>query len=272
MVKPTVIMSLGLTFFLSLLATAGLFGGLYFLVLTLVEGRRTKAKPRFGLAKGAEPGTLAFWIQWDPTQFEVAVYRVRISHVSPENVEQEGMFSVSYEPPNKEPFIQDIQLPANFLKLVETATSATPTLFTVDFKTIEGLSMIKEMTAGTLKKFYDGTKGAIPKGLTNRLPVRAADHPTVMTLEFQELVAYNQRVKKLEAAMKAKQAKAAAAPPKPAAAAPPATPKPETGAPPAGSTTQPPPAPAAATATATNAAPKSVREVVSASKSKNVEG
>jgi hypothetical protein len=211
-------MPVGLTLFGAIFATVGFFITIYGLVILVTEGRRAKAKPRLGLAPGVGPGTVSVWVNWDPSLFNLQIYRLRISHVSPELKSKEGTFTVTFANPQTQPFIQPVELPASFREIVESQTSVR-SLVTFEFRTIDEMSLFVNCHARNLKKIYRGLKTRMPK-ITNILPVQAQDVATVFSLDFEELQARKKRMKDLEAAAKAKAAKAAAA--KPAAAPAPA--------------------------------------------------
>ncbi len=278
-------MPVWLTFFGSLFGVCAFFGGLYFLITTVVEGWRAKAAPRFGVAKGNGNNVLNVWVKWDPKQFAVEVYRLRFQHISPFDQVKEGTFTVTFDAPQKMPFVQPVEIPSSFSWLFEKDASAR-NLFTVDFKTVDETTMQKEYRVGYIRKILNGMSVKLPH-IGNILPLAKADHPSILSLDHSEVEARRSRLKELEAAAKAKAAKAAAAPPKPAAPA--AAPKPAaaTPAPAAQAAAAPTPAAApqaapapapqaAAPAPAPAAAPadqpvKSVRDVVSANNKKQVE-
>lgn len=207
-------MPVGLTLFGAIFATVGFFASIYGLVILVTEGRRAKAKPRLGLAPGAGPGTLSVWVDWDPSLFNMQIYRLRISHVSPESKEKEGTFTVTFDNPQTEPFIQPIELPNPFRELIEKE-GVERSLWTFEFRTVEEMSLFLNCHLKKAKRIYQGLKTRLPR-ISQVLPIVPQDVATVFSLDFEELQARKKRMKDLEAAAKAKAAKAAAA--KPAAA------------------------------------------------------
>lgn len=222
-------MSVGLTLIGAIFATVGFFATVYGLVILFTEGRRAKAKPRLGLAPGVGPGTLSVWVNWDPSLFNLKIYRLRISHVSPENKAKEGTFTVTFENPQTEPFIQPIEMPGAFREMLERETSER-SLFTFEFRTVDEMSLFLNCHLKKAKKIYQGLKTKRPQ-ISHVLPLMAQDAATVFSLDFEELQARKKRMKDLEAAAKAKAAKAAAAKPAPAPAAAPIKPAPAPAAP-----------------------------------------
>lgn len=280
-------MPVWLTFFGALLAVVGFFGGLYFLITMVTEGWRAKAAPRFGIAKGNGNNVLNVWVKWDPKQFGIGVYRLRFQHVSPFEEIKEGTFTVTFDTLQNESFVQPVELPASFSWLF-TSNASPRNIFTVQFKTSDEMTMTKEYRAGYVKKILNGLSARMPH-IGKILPLAKSDHPTILTLDYSELEVWRGRLKELEAAAKAKAAKAAAAP-KPAAApaakpaaataaapATPAAPAPKAEAakapaPEAAKPAEPVGATAAKPASAPQDVPvKSVRDVVSANNKKQVE-
>ncbi|NDD04352.1 MAG: hypothetical protein EB078_05565 [Proteobacteria bacterium] len=193
-----------------------MFFSLYFVITALVEGKRTKAKPRMGISPGDVRGSLNIWVTWDPGQFNVQVYRLLFKFASPYSVQKEGIFTVTFDKPLTESFIQIVKVPERFLNLIEH--SKEKFLLTVEFKTIEELTMAKTITSKTLKSIYKGT-GSQPE-ISNKLPLIEEDKAVVLTLDYSELQVRRKKLKDLEAQAQAKaKAKPAAAP----AAAPTAT-------------------------------------------------
>jgi len=214
-------MPVGLTLFGAIFATVGFFATIYGLVIILTEGRKVKAKPRLGLAPGAGPGTLSVWVNWDPILFSMQIYRLRISHVSPESKEKEGTFTVTFENPQTEPFIQPIELPKSFREMLDKEGNER-SLWTFEFRTIDEMSLFLNCHLRKAKRIYRGLRNRMPR-IAQVLPVAPQDVATVFSLDFEELQARKKRMKDLEAAAKAKAAKTAAAKPAPAAAPAPAT-------------------------------------------------
>jgi hypothetical protein len=275
-----------LTFFISLVLVVGGLAGLYMLIVFLVGGLRVKASPRMGIVSAGGKGSIGVWVTWKPEQFAVQVYRLRFNHVSPDCEVKEGTFTVTFDTPQTAPFLVNVELPPNFQALLER-DGGKKAIFTIEMKTVEELTLPMVYTLNTFRKVYKGeAKGSVPKGV-KVLPPMKEDVPTVFSLDFSELTVRRKKLKDLEAAAKAKAAAKAAAPApaaKPAVAAAAAAPAP---APAAKATAAPAPAQAAKPAAATAApapeaqpadkavgsspapasaqAPKSVRDVVSAS-------
>ena len=233
-------MPVGLTLFGAIFATVGFFVTLYGAVLFLIEARKFKAKPRLGLAPGVGPGTLSVWVNWDPTLFNLQVYRLRVSHISPENKSKEGTFTVTFENPQTEPFIQPIEMPAAFREMLDRQTFDR-SMFTFEFRTVDEMSLFLDCHVKKVKKIYQGLKTKMPR-VTRVQPLLAQDAATVFSLDFEELQVRRKKMKELEAAAKAKAAKAEAAKPAPAKSAAAAAPAPA-------------PAPVAATPTPVVTAP-----------------
>ncbi len=233
-------MPVWLTFFGALFGVLAFFGGLYFLITTVVEGWRAKAAPRFGIAKGNGSNVLNVWVKWDPKQFAIEVYRLRFQHLSPFDELKEGTFTVTFETPQKESFVQPVELPASFSAKF-SATANPRNLFTAEFKTVEEMTVQKEYRAGFVRKVLNGLSVRMPH-IAKILPLAKEDPATILTLDHSEVETWRGRLKNLEAAAKAKAAKAAAAKPAAPAPAKPATPAPA----PAAATPAAPATPAAA--------------------------
>ncbi len=238
------------TFIGAIFGTAAMMGGLYFVVIAFIEVKRAKASPRMGLVSGGKPGTLGFWVSWDPAAFTVQVYRIRFNLYHPHGYPQESMFSVSYDPVQKTPFLQTIELPTEWLALLEGKNEGHDAIITCDFRTIEELTLSADYKVGTVKRIYHGKSQKVPSNVTKLTDARP-DVATVMTLDFSEWTARKKRLRDLEAAAKAKAAQKAAT----AAAA-------------------PAPKPVAATATAAPAAGSaipSVKDIIAQENAKNKE-
>ncbi len=213
-------MPVWLSFVLAVVATAGLFGGLVALVLVVVEGKKAGAKPNFNLSPGDKPGTLIAWSNWRPSVFNVRVYRIRVQFLAPDYQVKEGTFTYTFEPPVNKPFQVSLELPPVMKELIEVGARAKGAMITFDMRTVEELTIWREVNLTGLRKLYHGKGKAAPSSLQT-LPAAAPDVPTTMTLDYSELVVRRKKIRDLEAAAKAKAAKAA---PKPAAAAPTAPP------------------------------------------------
>lgn len=212
-------MPVTLSLILSLLAAGGLFFTAYFAITALVGGKRAKASPRMGVSPGDIRGSLNVWVQWDPSQFNVQVYRLLFKFASPYSDQKEGVFTITYDKPQTASFLQVVQIPERFKTLIETAKEKF--LMTVEFKTVEELTMAKTLTSHKLKEIYRG-QGTQPE-IAQKLPLAVEDVPSVLSLDYSELVVRRKKLRDLEAAAQAKaKAKAAAPAPKPAATAAPA--------------------------------------------------
>ncbi len=204
-------MSVGLTLVGSILATFGFFATVYGVVLLLTEGRKVKAKPRLGLASGVGPGSLSVWVDWDTSLFAMQIYRLRISHVSPERKSKEGTFTVTFDSPQTQPFIQPIEMPDSFIAMLDGNTNDR-SLFTFEFRTVDEMSLFLNSNLRKVKKVYQGIKRT-KVNITHVLPLSKQDPATIFSLDFEELQARKNRMKGLEVAAKAKAAKAALAKP-----------------------------------------------------------
>lgn len=254
-------MSVTLSLFLSLLAAGGLFFSLYAVITAVVGGKRTKAKPRMGISPGDVRGSLNIWVTWDPGQFNVQVYRLLFKFASPYSKEKEGIFTVTFDKPQTEPFIQVVKVPERFVDLIQNAQEKF--LLTVEFKTIEELTLAKTLTSKSLKEIYKGT-GSQPE-IENKLALVEEDKAVVLSLDYSELQVRRKKLKDLEAQAQAKaKAKPAAPAAAPAPAAKPAAPAPAA-APVAASAPAPTPAAAPKEPEKAPAAVPSVRDLVAAS-------
>ena len=204
-------MSVGLTLVGSILATFGFFATVYGVVLLLTEGRKVKAKPRLGLASGVGPGSLSVWVDWDPSLFAMQIYRLRISHVSPQRKSKEGTFTVTFDSPQTQPFIQPIEMPDSFRAMLDGNTNDR-SLFTFEFRTVDEMSLFLNSNLRKVKKVYQGIKRT-KVNINHVLPLSKQDPATIFSLDFEELQARKNRMKGLEVAAKAKAAKAALAKP-----------------------------------------------------------
>lgn len=248
-------MPVGLSLFISLIVAFGFFATLFGLVILIVEGRRTQAAPRMGVTAGSGKGVLNIWVNWDPSQFNVEVYRLRFQHITPNAALKEGTFTVTFNEAQTAPFLQPVEIPARVMSLVEGGEKG---IFTVDFKSVHETTQTETFTFARLRKIFAAGANAkkTPK-IANVLSVAQEDTASVFSLDFEELQERRTRLKALEDAAKAKAAKAAAAAAaKPAAATATAAPAPVLAA------ATPPPAAQPTTA------PKSVREVVSQANAK----
>jgi hypothetical protein len=243
-------MPVTLSLFIAVLAAGGLFFSLYAVISAVVGGKRKKASPRLGISPGDVRGSLNIWVNWEPEQFNVQVYRLLFKFASPYSAQKEGIFTITYATPQNAPFVQVVKIPERFVDLIQNAKEKF--LLTVEFKSIEELTIAKTLTSNKLREIYRGT-GEQPN-IANKLSLTEEDKAVVLSLDYSELVVRRKKLKDLEAQAQAK-AKAKPAP-APAAAAKPATTAPAPAA----------PAPAAATAPKApiETAVKSVREMVAA--------
>lgn len=245
-------MPVTLSLFLSILAAGGLFFTLYAAITLVVGGKRAKASPRLGISPGDVRGSLNVWVTWDPSQFNVQIYRLMFKFASPLSEQKEGVFSVTFDPLQTQPFIQVVKIPERFNQLILNAKEKF--LLTVEAKSIEELTLAKTITSHRLKGIYQGT-GKLPE-ISNKLPLTEEDKPAVLSLDYSELQVRRKKLKDLEAQA---QAKAKAKPAAPAAKT--------TSAPAGASETAATPAPAIQGSPATGpveTAVKSVREMVAA--------
>jgi len=253
-------MPVTLSLILALLAAGGLFFSLYAVITALVGGKRAKASPKMGISPGDVRGALNVWVVWDPTQFNVQVYRLIFRFASPYSSQKEGIFCVTYDNAQVAPFTQIVKVPDRFVDLIQN--SKEKFLMTVEMKTVEELTLMKTVTSAKLKAIFTGT-GDQPE-IANKLALVEEDKAAVYTLDFSELQVRRKKLRELEAQAQAKaKAKPAAAPAKPAAVAPaPAT---AAAAAPAAPTAPAPVAAQAADKSPVETAVKSVRDLVAAS-------
>jgi len=248
-------MPVTLSLLLAILAAGGLFFSLYAGITLLVGGKRAKASPKLGISPGDVRGSLNIWVNWDPSQFNVQIYRLMFKFASPFSAQKEGVFSITFDSPQTQPFIQIVKIPERFSNLILNAKEKF--LLTVEAKSVEELTLTKTLTSNRLKAVYHGA-GETPE-IVSKLALREEDKPTVLSLDYSELQVRRKKLKDLEAQAQAKaKAKPAAAPAKPATAAAPAQPSSPTPA----AAPQPQAQPAAAGTVET--AVKSVREMVAA--------
>lgn len=267
-------MPVGASLFISLIAAFGFFATLFGLVILIVEGRRAKSSPKMGIAPGGNKGLLDVWVNWDPSQFNVEVYRLRFQHITPNAALKEGTFTVTFDNAQVEPFIQTVELPQSLKNLIDSGERG---LLTVDFKTVHETTLQKVYSFAKLRKIL--SEGAKIPAIKNKLATAKEDVASVFSLDFEELQERRKKLKTLEDAAKAKAAKAAAAAAAKPAAAPAAAPAPSPAPAKAAAANAPGPQGAAAapadkpaTAKADAAAPaKSVREVVSQANAKPAE-
>ena len=164
-----------------------------------------------GLASGVGPGSLSVWVDWDPSLFAMQIYRLRISHVSPQRKSKEGTFTVTFDSPQTQPFIQPIEMPDSFRAMLDGNTNDR-SLFTFEFRTVDEMSLFLNSNLRKVKKVYQGIKRT-KVNITHVLPLSKQDPATIFSLDFEELQARKNRMKGLEVAAKAKAAKAALAKP-----------------------------------------------------------
>lgn len=212
-------MSVWLTFILSVLGTACFFGALYGLICLIVASRSRGAAPKIGIAAGETPGTLTFWAHWAPNVFALQIYRLKLSFASPDSIIKEGQSSVTFDPPQKAPFAQPVELPQDFRKLLEKGEKG---ILSYEIRIVENLSVSANFPIPKLARTLRGEGKAIPSAVSTRLKPVAVDPPVVSSLEWAELQDRKKKVKDLIDQAKAKEQKAAqaasAAAAKPAAA------------------------------------------------------
>ncbi len=215
-------MPVWLTLFGGIVATVAFLGGLFGLVVLLIQGKATKGRPQFGLFSTGGNGTLGGFVTWDQGTFAVEFYRFRFSVVAPQWEEKEMTFTYSFENAKKEAFSQIFQLPPNLLKLV--ADPKAKALISVEARSTEEFSLSKDMTLKSFRKLYQAAKADLAKLPPAPEVAATMDAPPVMSLDYSELVARKKKLKALESAAAAKAAK------KPAATAAAAAPAAETAA------------------------------------------
>lgn len=201
-------MSVWLTFFFSVLATAFFFGVLYGLICLIVASRRRGAAPKIGIASGETPGTLTFWAHWAPNVFALQIYRLKISFSSPDGAVKEGQSSVTFDPPQKSPFAQPVELPQDFRTLLERGEKA---ILSYEIRTVENLSVSVDFPIIKLAKTLRGDGKTVPSAVATRLKPVAVDPPVVSSLEWTELQDRKKKIKDLMDQAKAKEQKAAQA-------------------------------------------------------------
>lgn len=216
-------MPVWLSLFLAVVAVGGFFVTAIVLVVLALEGKKAGAKPSLHIGPGDKPGSLTVWSSWRTSVFNVQVYRIRMSFLAPDYQVKEGTFCYTFEPVAKNPFSVTIELPPVLKELIEVGARAKGAMITIDMRTVEELTIAKELRLPALRKIYHGKGKTAPHSLA-KLPTAAPDPAPVMTLDYEELVVRRKKIRDLETAAKAKAAKAA---PKPAAPAAPATPVPE---------------------------------------------
>lgn len=234
-------MSVWVTLIGALAGAAGFFLAFYLLVFVVFGARARGAKPRFGVSGWAEPGTIALWFDWDPSVYDIQAYRFVVNVYNPFGVVKDYRFSVTSDPPQKKPFLQPVILPPVLRELLEGSDDRAIVTFTV--RVVENAAMQKSFRLGKLRKLYR-SKPSHPSHLAVLKAVEE-DGPTVTSLDYDELMARKERIRKLEAAAKAKEAAAkktaeaaaAKAAAKPAAA--PGTPAGAVSAPPASANATP---------------------------------
>jgi len=204
-------MSVWLSLTLALLGTVGFFVAAYGGIITLVEARRLKAKPRLGLMRGEKQGAIGVWLGWDPAVFSLQVYRVRIFHTSPDFKYREGQFTVTFDPPQKVSFGVSIDLPPEFRELIEVGAAAHNALITVEVRTSEEIGIWKTYTVRQIRRVYHGGLKGLPAGYV-RVKATGADGPAVTSLDYSELVVRRKTLKELEAAARKKGISAKPAP------------------------------------------------------------
>jgi len=213
-----------LTLLGAIFGTAFFFAFFYGVIFSFIGLKQHKARPRLGACPGEKEGTLGFWTHWDVTTFAIQIYRIRVSHFSPLNKVKEGQLSVTFDPVQKAPFIQIIELPQEFRDLLNEPL-VKESVITIEAHTTENLAILKNYSLSSLKTIYTGKTEKKMPVITTKLKTVPADLPTVSTLDYGELMARKKKLKDLADQAKAKAAAAAtakaaqAAPPKPASEA-----------------------------------------------------
>ncbi len=200
-------MPVWVTFLLSLIATAGFFGFLYALICFVVASRRRGAMPRLGIQTGESETSLNVWAKWNAGICAIGVYRFRFSYASPTELSKEGQFSITFDPPQKGPFVQPCQLPEELLAMLRSGAKG---ILTVELKTVERFCIMANYTFEKIRSAQKGNMKAAPP-ISNILKTVALDPPAVSSLEWTELQERKKKVKDLEAQAKAKAEKAAQA-------------------------------------------------------------
>lgn len=229
-------MSVWVTLIGALAGAAGFFLAFYVVVFLIFGARARGATPKFGVS-ASEAGQLGLWFDWDPSVYDLQVYRFVVNIFNPFGEVKDYRFTITSDPPQKKPFLQPVILPPILRELLEGNSPDVIVTFTA--RAVENVALQKSFRLAKLRKLYRG-KPSFPGHLAV-LKAAAEDGPTVTSLDYDELVARKERIRKLEAAAKAKEAaakKAAeSAAAKAPAAAPGAAPKP-----PAPAAPKPPPA------------------------------
>ena len=111
--------------------------------------------------------------------FDVQVYRVRLFFLAPDYQVKEGTCTYTFEPPAKVPFSVNIELPAVLKELIEVGDRAKGALVVFETRTIQELTIQKELSLGSLRKIYHGRGKSVPSGLT-KLPSVLPDVPATI--------------------------------------------------------------------------------------------
>ncbi len=193
-----------LTFILSLMGTVALLGGFYLAVMTIFGLRTKVSRPRYGLVS-SQPGQVAFWMSWDPGVYVVEAYRITITVYHPTGLNKEFRASYTLYPPPKSSFLQPIILPAPLRNLIESkSVKGSEAVLTFAARTTDERCILKDYSLAKFRKVYS-EKPTKVKGV-QELPALAIDEPATSTLDYEELVAYKERIGGLIAAAKAKEA------------------------------------------------------------------
>lgn len=206
-------MPVWLTLFVSVLATVGFLGGLFFLVSLIIKGKATKGRPQFGLFPTGGNGTIGAFVTWDPGTFDVKFYRFRFTRVSPAQTTMESQFTVSYENARQEPFSQIVKMPPYFADILSDPKAKA--IITVEARSTEEYSLSRVLTLNQFRRLYESVKSppaSLPPPAGDAV---GEDVPAVTSLDFSELVERKKKLKALEAAASAKAAKKAPAAVKP---------------------------------------------------------
>ena len=200
-------MPVWLSLFAGIFATVGFFAAIFGLVFLVVQGKRTKGKPRLRLAAGPKKGTLSYWVEWDPATYDVEFYRLRVQKISPGRVEKESTHTFTMNPGQKAPFVHHVVLPARVMEVVDAGSRRD--LICFEARTSDEFVLIKNYRANLLKRLM-----AKPAKLPSysQIELQEEDAPPVMTLDYAELQVRRKKVQALEAAAAAKAAKKKPAP------------------------------------------------------------
>lgn len=201
-------MPIWFTFLASVFAAAGLFVAGYFAIEAFVGRRQAFGRPRLILNGGDGKGQIGVGVSWNTSFYDVEFYRIDVRCFSPDHDEKESRFTLSYLPPNKEPFFQSFGFSESFKRVLE-GTSDKRAVFNISVRTTGELSIEKELNIKKMRKLYNET-GKDPAKV-KKLEAREHDAAMQISLDYEELEMHKGRIDKLLAAAKAKADKAKAA-------------------------------------------------------------